>query len=476
MVLPVDYNTVTITGRYVYLDGTPAVGTVRFTGKVVATSGATNTVILPSTVVANLDVDGAFTVQLPATDDPDVLPNNWTYSVEERFNNGGGRKYDIDVPVSATSIDLSEVAPVTPASGDPTAFVTLTTFEDHVNTGTEAASVDWANVLNKPGTFPPSTHVHPESEITGLTDDLAGKAPLSHTHVSTHITDFNEAVDDRVAALLTPGTNITFTYDDTAGTFTINSAGGGGTGSGDMLLNPTSTQTLVASATRTWSTTTAPYSSGDTNVDQFVYKAGHPTGGADIKTFWLNGNNEGRASASTPSRVAFRVFETPESAGQGPSTGDVFQVSTNPTSAASREPLAAVRGTGASSLPGYLVLSRGIDAPNLKPGSWQDLSLLNGVTASAAPYDSPQARLEYPDVVRLKGRIEIPASTASFTNFFQLPTGLRPSATKVFSIRTGPGSNLATIMEIDSSGYCHIIVSSGSSASYIGLDGIVFTL
>ncbi len=40
-----------------------------------------------------------------------------------------------------------------------------------------------------------------------------------------------EQVDDRVAALLVEGSNITLTYDDGAGTLTIDAAGGAGTDS-----------------------------------------------------------------------------------------------------------------------------------------------------------------------------------------------------------------------------------------------------
>lgn len=130
MSLPADYDTVPVTGRYVYLDGTPAAGSIRFTGKVVAVSDATDTIIVPTTVVAELDLSGAFSVDLPATDDPDILPGGWTYTVKENLTGGGGRSYDIDVPLAAaaTGLDLSEVAPAVPASGDPTAFVTLSTF------------------------------------------------------------------------------------------------------------------------------------------------------------------------------------------------------------------------------------------------------------------------------------------------------------------------------------------------------------
>ena len=40
-----------------------------------------------------------------------------------------------------------------------------------------------------------------------------------------------EQVDDRVAALLVAGSNVTLTYNDAAGTLTIASSGGGGSGS-----------------------------------------------------------------------------------------------------------------------------------------------------------------------------------------------------------------------------------------------------
>lgn len=133
MALPADYGKVTVTGRYVYLDGTPVQGSVKFTGKVVATSAATDTIIVPATVVANLDENGEISVDLPATDDPDIAPGGWTYKVTETFPKGGGRTFEMDVPIAAAGlgIDLSDVAPTTPPdSGDPTAFVTVTAFND----------------------------------------------------------------------------------------------------------------------------------------------------------------------------------------------------------------------------------------------------------------------------------------------------------------------------------------------------------
>jgi hypothetical protein len=54
---------------------------------------------------------------------------------------------------------------------------------------------------------------------------------LSGTKTATFISDFSEAVDDRVAALLVPGTNVTLTYNDAANTLTVAATGGGGGGS-----------------------------------------------------------------------------------------------------------------------------------------------------------------------------------------------------------------------------------------------------
>lgn len=75
---------------------------------------------------------------------------------------------------------------------------------------------------------------------------------LSPSQVRTLI-DFDESVDDRVAALLAAGTNITITYNDAANTLTIASTAGGlsGTGSVDnavLRADGTGGATLQSSA------------------------------------------------------------------------------------------------------------------------------------------------------------------------------------------------------------------------------------
>jgi hypothetical protein len=82
------------------------------------------------------------------------------------------------------------------------------------------------------------------TDVTGLTAALEAKANDSHTHLAGEISDLDdvlnayvtaaglsESVDDRVAALLVAGTNVTLTYNDGAGTLTIDASGGGGGGS-----------------------------------------------------------------------------------------------------------------------------------------------------------------------------------------------------------------------------------------------------
>ena len=71
---------------------------------------------------------------------------------------------------------------------------------------------------------------------TANTTALAGKANTVHNHNAAAITDFNEAVDDRVNDLIVAGSGISKTYNDASGTLTLSATGGGGgSGSGDVV-------------------------------------------------------------------------------------------------------------------------------------------------------------------------------------------------------------------------------------------------
>lgn len=102
---------------------------------------------------------------------------------------------------------------------------------------------------------------------------LAGKANTSHTHTALQVTDFAEAVDDRVAALLVAGANVTLTYDDGAGSLTIAASGGGSLTSGTATVtvpnkrlewSETVTATGVTGSSRIM-LTVAPHDDADEN-------------------------------------------------------------------------------------------------------------------------------------------------------------------------------------------------------------------
>lgn len=78
---------------------------------------------------------------------------------------------------------------------------------------------------------------------TAATQAAAG----NHTHVSTAITDFAEAVDDRVGALLVDSTSIDVTYNDAGNAETIN-VNFGGTGSASTAARSDHTHSGVVSA------------------------------------------------------------------------------------------------------------------------------------------------------------------------------------------------------------------------------------
>jgi hypothetical protein len=126
MALGASINTVTITGNYVDYEGNAIQGQIRFTLGDVLRAGSDDQMVAPSSVVVALSA-GAFSVTLPATNDPDVVPNPFTYSVEESFP--GGRNYTISIPYdTAGSLDLADISPTPTLSTNYVQLVDETTW------------------------------------------------------------------------------------------------------------------------------------------------------------------------------------------------------------------------------------------------------------------------------------------------------------------------------------------------------------
>ena len=132
-------TTVTIEGAYVDFEGNNIQGQIRFTLGNVLRNGTDDQIVAPSSIVVPLSA-GAFSVSLPATNDPDVIPNPFVYTVEESFP--GGRSYTISVPFdSVGALNLADISPnPTLATSflqmvDQTTFNTVKTNIDNLNAG-----------------------------------------------------------------------------------------------------------------------------------------------------------------------------------------------------------------------------------------------------------------------------------------------------------------------------------------------------
>lgn len=91
-----------------------------------------------------------------------------------------------------------------------------------IGAGTSDLQLGTGPTTAKAGNYAPSW-----GEVTSKPTEFT---PEAHNQASATITDLTEAVQDIVAGLVVAGTNMVVSYDDVAGTFTLNStAGGGGT-------------------------------------------------------------------------------------------------------------------------------------------------------------------------------------------------------------------------------------------------------
>lgn len=107
---------ITLTGRFLSLsDASPMEGTILFTGTSYLYDDEGNEIIVPDTIIATLDGNGEISVELPATDDPDITPQGWYYVVSENFTGIKNRApYGIVVPYDALggTVDIADLAPV----------------------------------------------------------------------------------------------------------------------------------------------------------------------------------------------------------------------------------------------------------------------------------------------------------------------------------------------------------------------------
>lgn len=116
MSLPADLSMVTVTGAYVAGSGAVGAGTVTFVPSVAALRDpAGNVVVSLSPTFVTLDAAGHFSVSLAASDDANVVPSGWYYTVIERIVGHDQRSWMVHVPSNVTTIDLADMSEVTDA-------------------------------------------------------------------------------------------------------------------------------------------------------------------------------------------------------------------------------------------------------------------------------------------------------------------------------------------------------------------------
>lgn len=117
MAMPGNVTTVVVAGTFLTPEGEPSTGTVSFTPSSWLTNSGANIAIPNSTVTKALGTAGDFTVTLPITDDSDLNPEGWIYSVAEVVD-GVSQSYNIAIPGTVAvggTVFLADLVPVAPA-------------------------------------------------------------------------------------------------------------------------------------------------------------------------------------------------------------------------------------------------------------------------------------------------------------------------------------------------------------------------
>lgn len=121
-VLDNNISTCIVTATYQTSTGMPMGGTVTFTpSPKVILDADSKIVVVPTPITKTLSGSGSISAVLIATDDPDLNPNGWTYTVSESLSYSGNswnNSYSIEAPQGQT-IDLAQVMPVSDFTGVP---------------------------------------------------------------------------------------------------------------------------------------------------------------------------------------------------------------------------------------------------------------------------------------------------------------------------------------------------------------------
>lgn len=108
------FTSITVTGQYLETGtGTPLEGRVTFLATAPMRQAAIDVTISPTQLSVELDDDGAFSVELYATNDTQTTPQGVQYEVTERIRGAALNKYFISIDKDAIggTVDLADLVP-----------------------------------------------------------------------------------------------------------------------------------------------------------------------------------------------------------------------------------------------------------------------------------------------------------------------------------------------------------------------------
>lgn len=121
MALPGNLTTVTVTGRYIDASGAAVRGSVTFTLDTPLLNAGASTYIIETEYTVTLDATGSFSVALPATNDVDVTPTGWTWTLTPNFD--GADPITFALPTNLTTVDITTLSPALPNPSQTYSYV-----------------------------------------------------------------------------------------------------------------------------------------------------------------------------------------------------------------------------------------------------------------------------------------------------------------------------------------------------------------
>ncbi len=124
MPFPAGLTLVSVHGRFDTPPSGGASGIVHFTSSVALLGSTDNSIIPPVDITVSLDSTGQFTTSLPATNDPDWTPVNWSYAVHATIGAASIRG-TLQLDYQTTTVELADLLQIDGAASTGTTYIPL---------------------------------------------------------------------------------------------------------------------------------------------------------------------------------------------------------------------------------------------------------------------------------------------------------------------------------------------------------------